>query len=284
MKKLSYLLILFCAGLFSCTEKGVLTGDDVISAITEPSVEEPVLGIPLDSEASASPVIDNPTVTLPNFQCSVTEEEGHHILNIDITGIYDAENNEWLQLFGTGDENQNVWLEIDGKPKGILVYNSVNGQNKTRSVPSVKAMADVVFLVDNSGSMSEEANAVARDIIDWASNLSTAESEITLDLQFGCVGYGAVSGVNGAINLADVESVSSYLNRSSGTARTVGFGGNDADNLKSLSSTYTPGSYGDECGVCALRFADENFSFRTGALRTYINFTDEPNFPNNNQG
>ena len=34
-----------------------------------------------------------------------------------------------------------------------------------------------------------------------------------------------------------------------------------------------------ECGVVALRFADEKFTFRSGANRVYINFTDEPNQP-----
>ena len=35
-----------------------------------------------------------------------------------------------------------------------------------------------------------------------------------------------------------------------------------------------------ECGVAALRMADENFAFRTGANRVYVDFTDEPSQPN----
>jgi len=34
----------------------------------------------------------------------------------------------------------------------------------------------------------------------------------------------------------------------------------------------------EECGVAALRLADENFNFRNGANRAYVNFTDEANY------
>ena len=34
-----------------------------------------------------------------------------------------------------------------------------------------------------------------------------------------------------------------------------------------------------ECGAAALHFADKNFTFRSGANRLYVNFTDEPNQP-----
>ena len=35
--------------------------------------------------------------------------------------------------------------------------------------------------------------------------------------------------------------------------------------------------------MVALRFADDNFAFRNGSNRIYVNFTDEPNQPNGNQ-
>jgi pimeloyl-ACP methyl ester carboxylesterase len=284
MKEIKFFSRLICllllTGLSSCD----LT-DLIEEGKTAAGFAERIQGIPLDSEASSSPAIGTPTVTLPNFQCNVTEEEGHFILNIEMTGIYDAENKDWLQLFGTGEETQNIWLEIDGKPKGILVFNSSNNRNdlnssQLRSGSTQKAMADIVFLVDNSGSMNEEANKVAEEIVDWANTLSSAESQLPLDLQFGCVGYGYNSDnrIYGAIDITDVNSLSNYLNSNgNGVYHTVGYGGSNSTDLQNKAGSYDYS--GGENGVLALRFADENFKFRDGALRTYINFTDEPNQP-----
>ena len=99
-------------------------------------------------------------------------------------------NGEWLELFGTQEANQNVWLEINGKPKSVKVY---NGEGNLLS----KAKADVVFLVDNSGSMDEEANKVAEEIIRWSEKLA-----LTMDVQFGCVGIDHYK-INGALNITD---------------------------------------------------------------------------------
>lgn len=59
------------------------------------------------------------------------------------------------------------------------------GYNNSDNEENRVLAADVVFLVDNSGSMGEEANAIARDIIDWAEKLAAS----SLDVRFGCVGY-----------------------------------------------------------------------------------------------
>ena len=174
-----------------------------------------------------------------------------------------------IRLLGTGEQGQNVWVEVDGKPKGIDVINNADNQE------NVRPMVDLVFCVDNSGSMSEEANAIARDIISWASLLESSN----IDVRFGCVGYGNINGVNGAINLTDADALSEYLNRSTGTSRTMGFAGSDANTLQTAASNF--GYTNGECGGQAIRFGDRYMNFRTGSNRIYVNFTDEPNQPGN---
>lgn len=222
------------------------------------------LGIPSDSEADPNPSVGNSTVYVPNFQYSIENEGGFTVVRIDMTGIQNPETLEWLRLLGTSNKGQNIWISVDGKPKGFLVYNNSDEMDNT------KIMTDVIFLVDNSGSMSEEADAIARDIVSWASKLSNSN----LDVQFGCVGYNG--SINGGLNITTANYLSEYLNRTLGTSRTVGFDGNDASALSNSARHY---EVRGECGVLALRFADENFSFRAGANRIYVNFTDEPNQP-----
>ncbi|GAP71714.1 hypothetical protein SAMD00024442_17_4 [Candidatus Symbiothrix dinenymphae] len=245
-----------------------------------------VAGIPRDSSAEPNPDIGTATMSVPNFLMTVKKESGHDVLYLDMTGIQNPQTKEWLTLTGgesdqsvwkpwetySAGSKQNVWLSIDGKPKGIAVLNNSNiGQ-------STLFMTDVVLLVDNSGSMSEEADAIALDIIDWAAELSNSR----LDVRFGCVGYDDLGSISGALNITDEKFLSTYLQRAFGTDRTVGFSGFDAATLEQAANDY--GFAGGECGVLALRFADENLSFRKGALRTYVNFTDEPNQPRDSAG
>ena len=140
---------------------------------------------------------------------------------------------------------------------------------------------DLEFLVDNSGSMSEEANTIARDITTWAEKLS----KTSLDIKFGCVGYDGA--ITGAVNITSYQNLSNYLNRDDawGTGRTVGFDGSEADIMKfnSNKESYRTGGYSDaECGMAALRFATDMFTFRKDANRIFVNFTDEPNQPRGN--
>lgn len=256
-------LLLGVFSLSSCLENG----DETIILETGN-----VLGIPSDDKADPNPVISNSNTNIPNIQYVTEKEDGQYVMRIDMTGIQDPYTKEWLKLFGTeaSEENpQNIWISVDNKPKGFIVRNTIDSEDNNR-----KAMNDIVFLVDNSGSMSEEANAIARDIISWAQKLSS-----TLDAKFGCVGYDGR--ITGALNLTSYNEMSEYLNRSTGTSRTVGFSGTDADELEYSASSYA-NSY-NECGTAALRFADEQFTFRNGANRIYINFTDEPNQPDGKQ-
>lgn len=225
--------------------------------------------IPSDKLASPNPSVTTNNVVIPNIQYSYVDENGMGVFRIDMTGIQDQTTLDWLRLLGTGEKNQNVWVEVDGTPKGIKVYNTADDESST-PVP-----VDLVFLVDNSGSMSEEADAIARDIYGWAEMLN-----VSLDIQFGCVGYDGA--ITGACGMCDADKLGAYLNQTgrTGTSRTKGFEGVDYTNIASYK---TGGGDRNECGMAALRFADENFTFRRGANRIYVNFTDEPNQPNGNK-
>ena len=227
-------------------------------------------GIPSDTQAEKNPTIDQPNTNIPNFITELEEGSDGKVMRMSLTGIQTPDNN-WMKLYGTGDARQNVWIEIDGKPKGFTVINSEEVASRSSVVS--KAKADIVFLVDNSGSMGEEANAIARDIIEWSGKLSQ-----TMDVRFGCVGIDHRY-VNGALNITTVDKLHDYLNRSTGTSRTQGFGGPDAAELDKKADSYNT-AYG-ECGGIMLHFADQNFDFREGANRIYVHFTDEPNQANN---
>lgn len=235
-----------------------------------------IAGIPSDDQAEPNPEIEDIEINavIPNVQCQATVEGSDVIIRMTMTGVKDENATDpddmWLTLLGTGEPGQNIWLEVDGKPKGIDVYNTSEDE-EDENVGIVKT--DFVFLVDNSGSMSEEADAVARDIVAWAQTLNQ-----TLNVQFGCVGYEDSGDISGAIDLTSYSALETYLQRTTGTSRTCGFDGPNSETLSSASCLYTDPS--GECGTAALRFADEVFeNFRQGANRIYVNFTDEPNQP-----
>lgn len=235
-----------------------------------------IAGIPNDNMADPNPEIDPSDVnaTIPNISHEAEREGNDVIIRVNMTGVRNENAidpaDEWLRLIGTGEPGQNVWIEIDGQPKGIDVYNTIDGV-EDENVGAV--LNDFVFLVDNSGSMDEEANAIARDITAWAQTLDQ-----TLDVRFGLVGYDGC--IHGAIDVSTYEDMNAYLNERDryGVYRTIGFVGNNADDLLQAANNYGAHCQ-DECGVAALRFADENFTFRPGANRIYVNFTDEENFP-----
>lgn len=234
-----------------------------------------IAGIPNDDKAEPNPEVEvgDINATIPNVSYEAEMEGDDVIIRMTMTGVRDENatdpEDEWLRLLGTGESGQNIWLEIDGKPKGIDVYNTADDE-EDENVGAV--YADLVFLVDNSGSMGEEADAVANDIVAWAQTLNQA-----LDVQFGVVGYDGC--IHGAMDVTSYEELSSYLNDRgyTGTSRTYGFAGDNAAVLETSSDLYGSACQ-DESGVAALRFADENFNFRAGANRIYVNFTDEANY------
>ena len=134
-----------------------------------------VKDIPSDDEAGPNPVINPEDINtiIPNFNYTVNEEGGVSVIRLDMTGVRDPYTNDWVELYGTKHPKQNVWLSLDNKPKGFSITKVTNDK---------KSSVDLVFLVDNSGSMSEEANAIARDIKAWAAKLAQ-----TIDIKFACV-------------------------------------------------------------------------------------------------
>ena len=256
---------MIAAGLFSlasCTvEDNGSTG-----VITVP-------GIPADTEADPNPTLpDAPNTNVANINYVVeTASNGNKVIRFDLTGIQSPENpTEWLRLYGTNTSEQNIWISIDDLPKGFTIENTIDSEEQVSAV-------DLVFLVDNSGSMGEEANAVAKEILDWSKMLSK-----TLDMRFGCVGYDYNGEVNGAINMCGINEIDAFLNRSGkyGIYRTMGFEGPDKDVLDKEYARYSTGTWSaDECGVSSLRYADDLFNFRKNTNRVYVNFTDEPNYP-----
>lgn len=225
---------------------------------------QPVSTIPSDDDADPNPTINDTTVTLPGVTASFTSEEGEIVIRLDMTGVMDPSTGEYLKLYGTGSSRQNVWVEVDDEPKGISVTNLSDG--------SGKAKADVIFLVDNSGSMDEEADSVANGINAWSKLLVKSG----FDVRFGIVGYDGE--ITGALDITKVEDLSNFLQYSYGRYRTAHFDGSNAYDLQSQAPNYYNGGYIDECGMAAFHFANDNFHFRTGASRVYVNFTDEPNY------
>jgi len=165
--------------------------------------------------------------------------------------------------------NESVWITEDGVLKGIKVTQA-SGNNQ---LPF-----DIVFTVDNSGSMGEEANGVAEKIVAFA-NLVAASGA---SARIGVVGYSGR--VTGAINFTDAPSIDAYLKREgvTGTGRTVGFGGADADALQARATadvTADGGVPSSENAIAAIVFAENALAWRPNAQRVFINFTDEPTQP-----
>lgn len=221
-------------------------------------------GIPYDN--TPNPIIKNPNIEIPaGIIHQIGKIKGVPVSRLTIPGI-SLPNGKWLDVRGTGEDGQNIWVSIDESPRGFG-WEPISEESKM--------IADVVFVVDNSGSMNQEADAVANSIIKWANQLEAAN----IDLRVGCVGYSISGTINGAYDMTTTYLLSTYLNRTTGTARTVGFDGANKAMLETKASNYKTSG---ECGAMAIRYADANFNFRSGANRFYVNFTDEPNQPNKN--
>ncbi|NTW49412.1 MAG: VWA domain-containing protein, partial [Chlorobiales bacterium] len=171
-------------------------------------------------------------------------------------------------------------LPITLTPNGTFFVtedNILQGLKITKA-GSTSLKTDLVFTVDNSGSMGGEADSIATKIGKFVNYLASKG----LDLKVGIVGYDDGGDVSGAINFTTATEVYNYVNRASlyGTSRTKGFAGTDATPLQTAASGYASAVYGEN-GIVGITFADSLFAWRSGAQRIYINFTDEPTQPSN---
>lgn len=231
-----------------------------------------VPGIPMDDIATPNPELDltELNTVIPNLNYTVDDVNGWAVIRLDMTGVKDPYTNDWVKLYGPGSGKQNVWLSLDGVPKGFSISNTAEGSEEQQ----VKAV-DLVFLIDNSGSMDDEANALADQVYAWAEKLAKSD----LDMRFAVVGYDGR--ITGGMNFGTIEELDAFLNNGRwGTSRTTHFVEKEGDDWQTWRDNYFVNWNVDECGVAALRLADEQFSFRPGANRVYVNFTDEANYYN----
>ncbi len=114
-------------------------------------------------------------------------------------------------------------------------------------------LADIIFLMDNSGSMEEEQAAVEANVFDFVDALVAAE----VDFSLGLARYGAYQNSGNPI-LADGGSLTS-----------------NAAYFKNDVWTRNVTGGGTEPGYYAITESASGFSFRPGAKRIFIIITDE---------
>lgn len=202
-----------------------------------------------------------PTPTKNNVLPTASFSASGQRVKVNLLGLIDPTTNQPLLVNydASNPQNSTIFLQEDGVVKGLKVT-KVGAGNILK--------ADVVFLVDNSGSMDDEADSIAASIINFANFLQSSG----LDVTFAVVGYDSY--VNGGINFTTAQNLSTFLNRSTGTYRTYQFSGADSAALANRSNAFG-NTYGEN-GVLAAIFADSVYSWRAGAQRVFINFTDEP--------
>ncbi len=189
---------------------------------------------------------------------------------VNLTGLVNPSTGQPIDLVADySGGNYNFYLEEDGVVQGVKLTKVSTGNT---------LKADIVFTVDISGSMGQEADSVAAGIVTFANFLAAAG----LDIQFGAVGY--YGDVRGALNLTSAAELESFLTRPgyTGTSRTRGFAGADSADLETASYIYANdhSSYSED-GVVGILFADSLFAWRAGSQKIFVNFTDEGTQPNN---
>jgi hypothetical protein len=124
-------------------------------------------------------------------------------------------------------------------------------------------MTDIVMLVDESGSMANVQANLRNNIGLFASILSAGG----IDAQYGLVGYG-----NGAVRPRLVTDLTTPAAFATAAAGLVASGGTE------------PGYSATAFALNAIDGQTDLFSFRTGALKNIILFTDEPSNGDNCAG
>jgi hypothetical protein len=157
----------------------------------------------------------------------------------------------------------NARISLDGSPLNNLTAENFqcfeNGINQTDAFnvtpPEVGGgvrLADVVFLIDASGSMGAAISGVKNNVIQFANSLANSD----IDFRLGLVQFGQWENSGNPI----------LLNNGNLTDDPLLF----KDLVGTLSAT---GSY--EPGFLALRMAAQNFNFRPGSQKIFILISDE---------
>ncbi len=235
---------------------------------------DPNSDIPSDPEGTEAPAVSigNLNTTIPNVQFNKTSGNSNRI-QINMSGVKDPVTGNFVNLIA----NETIFITEDGVLQGVKVTKAGGSSgSSTLNQTFAELSADVVFTVDISGSMNQEADSIAFGIIDFVDFLDNSG----LNLKVGIVGY--YGNVRGALNLTSASELESFLTRPSisGTSRPQGFAGPDSAALAqaALGHATAVGS-SRENGVVGITFADSLFSWRAGAQRVYVNFTDEPTQP-----
>lgn len=224
----------------------------VISSCRENPSEINTPEIPPDPIGSVPEVIKNNVVPSGTFFTVELERR-----RLNLSGF--VVNNYGVPLYGTGDPNQNIWLEIDGVNKGILVK-QVSGQNRLK--------ADIIFCVDVSGSMND---AIVDSIVSTLSALSNYLYRNGIDARFGGIGFvGDIRGVK--LLTEDVANFRSWVlsKRFIDTSTQVLFPQFGSSSL-------------NENPVSAIRYADSLFNWRREAQKIFVVFTDVPVKPSSKE-
>lgn len=177
---------------------------------------------------------------------------------------------EWLMLEGTNSKHQNAWVNIDGDMVEVEFVNADDPAN------DLTLKADIALLVDNSDSMEEENDAIAASVAEWTQRLSAAG----VDARYAVIGHSEEGTINGATDFSGAANLVTFFNYMTGSKRSAHFGGTGGDRLQRAAAKYPRLS--TECCMLALRFANDQLSFREDAERVFISFTDEPNQPYQN--
>lgn len=95
-------------------------------------------GIPSDAMAGNPPTVQDGdiTFTMPTSISALSLDPSNpNIGRFNLAGIQTG--GQWLELFGTGEANQNVWVEINGIQKGIKVINGEEVVARSRTTIAI---------------------------------------------------------------------------------------------------------------------------------------------------
>ncbi len=223
-----------------------------LSSCRENPSETNIPEIPADPAGPVPEVVKNNVFPAGTFYTVSLERRRLNLAGIVI-------NNYGIPLYGTGDPDQNIWLEIDGVNKGILVK-KVSTSNRLK--------ADIVFCVDVSGSMND---AIVDSIANTVAAFSSYLYRNGIDSRFGGIGFvGDIRGVK--LLTEDVANFRSWIlaKRFIDTATQVLFPQFGSSSL-------------NENPVSAIRYADSLFNWRTDAQKIFVVFTDVPVKPSSRE-